>query len=142
MKADQIDAVAFLEIGLGLARHYRGEMEDRVRSVLDQLAARVLGRNIECVGVDLAGETRRRVRLNDVDQSQLVDRLAVQSAVADKPLGQLASDHAGRASDENVHALLPNSSPLSCHCAGLPRNAKLEKIESTAITGGIRMRIS
>ena len=45
-----------------------------------------------------------RVARDDIHQRQLFDRLAVQRAVDDQPLDQLAADHAGRAGDENVHA--------------------------------------
>jgi hypothetical protein len=101
--ADQVDAVALLEVGLGLARYHRGEVEDRVGAVLDQLAAGVLARNVERIGVDFSAEAGGLRRCHHVDQREPVDRLAVQTAVGDEALGQLAPDHAGRAGDEDVH---------------------------------------
>src|ERR1051325_1709031 len=78
-------------------------MEDHVRSAGDKLAARILARNVEGVGIDLAGEAGWRLRRHDIDQRELVDRLAVEPARDGEPLGELAPDHAGRAGDENVH---------------------------------------
>src|SRR6476661_8298469 len=103
VKGYQIDAVAFLEIGLGFARDVRGEMEDHVGATGHQPAARILVRNIERVRVDLAGKCRGMIWRDDIDQRELVYRLAVEPSVADEPCRQLAPDHAGRAGDENVH---------------------------------------
>ncbi len=113
MHADQVDAVALLEVGLRFARHHRGEMEDHVGTILDQLAARILARDVERVGVDFSAEACGLRRRHDVDQREPVDRLAVQAAVGDEALGQLAPDHAGRAGDEDVHvsSLLFSSLP-------------------------------
>ena len=58
----------------------------------------VAGPHLHMVGE--AGGPRRR---DDIHQRELFDRLAVQRAVDDQPLDQLAADHAGRAGDENVH---------------------------------------
>ena len=88
-------------------------MKDRVRPVGNQLAARVLARDIERIGVDLAGEACRLRGRHDVDQRELVDRLAIQAAIGNQTLGQLAPDHAGRAGDEDVHDLSPAPDTLS-----------------------------
>src|SRR3954470_16569527 len=80
-------------------------MEDDIRTVGHQLAARILARNVERVGVDLAEKTRGRLRRHDVDQRELVDRLAVEPALVNDPRGQLAADHARRAGNENVHCV-------------------------------------
>ena len=63
-----------------------------------------------------SGEARGPRRRDDVDQRQLVDRLAVQRAVDDQPLGELAADHAGRAGDENVHCVSRAYSPSFVFC--------------------------
>src|SRR3954452_14175003 len=78
-------------------------MEDDIRTVGHHLAARILARNVERVGVDLAEKTRGRLRRHDVNQRELVDRLAVEPALVNDPRGQLAPDHARRAGNENVH---------------------------------------
>src|SRR5204863_7680270 len=83
------------------------EVEDHVRPTRHQPAARILARNIERVGIDLAGKSRRMVRRGYIDQRELVDRLTVEPNVGDEPRCELAPDHAGRAGDENVHALIP-----------------------------------
>ena len=103
VKTDQVDAVALLEIGLGLAGDHRGEMEDHIRTTGHQLAARILARDVIRIGVGRAAEPRRHLRRHHVDQGELVDRLAVQPAVRHETLGELAPDHAGGAGDENVH---------------------------------------
>ena len=67
----------------------------------------------------MVGEARGPRRRDDVDQRQLFDRLAVQRAVDDQPLDQLAADHAGRAGDENVHVAFP-SRPIRAELRLLP----------------------
>src|SRR3954471_4391111 len=109
VKGHEIDAVAFLEIGLSFARDDRREMENHVRLTGHQPEAGILARNVERVRVDLAGKSRRMVRRHHIDQRELVDGLAVKASVADEAPGELASDHAGRAGDENVHWLIPLS---------------------------------
>src|SRR3954454_4344041 len=125
MEGDEVDAVALLEIGLCFAGDDRRKMEDDIRTVGHQLAARILARNVERVGVDLAEKTRGRLRRHDVNQRELVDRLAVEPALVNDPRRQLAPDHARRAGNENVHcAPLPN---LSCPGRGLHRAQREEK---------------
>ena len=71
----------------------------------------IAGPHLHMVGE--AGGPRRR---DDVHQRQLFDRLAVQRAVDDQPLDQLAADHAGRAGDENVHSFPAPYSPSFVFC--------------------------
>src|SRR5690349_2466760 len=78
-------------------------MEDHIRTAFHELAARVLARDVERVSINLAGEARRSIRRNNVDQREPVDRLAIEAALGDEPIRELAPDHAGRPGDENVH---------------------------------------
>ena len=110
--AVEVDVIALLQIDLGLAGHDPGEMEDHVRPLGDGLHGD--GRIGEIAGphLHMIGEAGRPGRGDDVHQRELFDRLAVQRAVDDQPLDQLAADHAGRAGDENVHSF-PQTFPSS-----------------------------
>ena len=101
--AVEIDVVALVEIGFGLARHDAGEMEDHLRPAGDQLLRRARCGEIAGRDIDLAREARRLFRRHHVGQRQLVDRLTVELAVLDQPRGELAADHAGGAGDQNMH---------------------------------------
>ena len=82
-------------------------MEDHVRPVGDRLGGRARRRKDRPRAPrSCAGKARRLTRRHDVEKRELVDRLAVERFVGDQPLGQLAADHAGRAGDEDVHAVL------------------------------------
>ena len=96
---------AFLEIELRLAGHHRGEMEDHVGPAGDSGTRRRGIGDIGGAGLDAAGKTLRLLRRADVDQRELVDRLAVERAGSDQPRHELAPDHSGGAGDENVHGL-------------------------------------
>ena len=71
-RAVEIDAVALLEIGLGFARDDRGEMEDHVRPLGDQLVGRARRRS-RATTSRRQSRPRRRLRRDDVMQGQLVD---------------------------------------------------------------------
>ena len=94
---------AFLEIELRLAGHHRGEMEDHVGPADDGSTRRRGIGDIGGAALDTAGETLRLLRHADVDQRELVDRLAVERARSDQARHELAPDHSGGAGDQNVH---------------------------------------
>ncbi len=63
-------------------------------------------------GFDFAGEFFRRCGGDDVDQRELLDRLAVERAVADEARRELAPDHAGGAGDREC-AWIPTDAERS-----------------------------
>src|SRR5262245_31489962 len=87
MRALEVDAVALVEVGLGLAGDDSGEVEDGAGTGGDQLLG--LARRGK-VGDDAA-----RAGGDDVVQDQFV--------LTAEPLAQLAADHARRAGDERLH---------------------------------------
>src|ERR1700692_851159 len=89
-------------------------MEDDVGPAGD---SRTRGRgvgNIGGAGYDAAGKSLQFLRRADVDQRELVDRLAVERAGSDQARHKLAPDHSGGAGDENVH-LYPSCSAKAEH---------------------------
>ena len=105
--AVEIDAVAFVEVGLGLAGDDGGEVEDEVGAVLDGLGGCAGRRQVEGGTVEFAGEAGGCGGLDDVDQGQAVGR-----PVAHQAFGQLAADHAGGADDQDVRHWLPSRSSI------------------------------
>src|SRR6185436_17977300 len=89
MCAVEVDAVALLEIRLGLARDDRRQVKDDVRARGDELF-RLAGRGQ--VRDDAPGS-----RGHHVMQEQLM--------VLRQPLAQLAADHSRGAGDEDLHQL-------------------------------------
>ena len=79
-RAVEIDPHAFLEINLGLAGDDAGEMKDHVGAACDCSTRRFFIGNIGGGGLDLAGESKRLLRRDDVDQGEPLDRLAVERA--------------------------------------------------------------
>ena len=55
------------------------------------------------IGLDRRGEILRAWRNADVEQSEAVDRPAVERAVSDQARRQLAPDHSRSAGDKDVH---------------------------------------
>ena len=110
-RAVEIDVDAFFEIELRLAGHHRGEMEDHVGPAGDSRARRRGIGDIGGAGLDAAGKSLRLLRRADIDQRELVDRLAVERAGSDQARHELAPDHSGGAGDENVHGLPAASFP-------------------------------
>ena len=105
-RAVEIDAIALIELRLGLAGHDRGEVEDRVRPVHQQRRG---GGGIGEVGGDEADRQRRAGRLGRRDhvlQRHAGDLTAAEMAVLHKPFSQLAADHAGGAEDEDMQGKL------------------------------------
>jgi len=94
-RAVEVDAVALVEVGLGLAGNDGGEVKDEIGPRRHQLFR--LARRGEVRGHRFYAEGRAsRYRARDhVVQRQLSQRLALQL------LGQLAADHAGRADDQD-----------------------------------------
>src|SRR5580704_14829552 len=82
-----------------------GEMEDHVGPAGDSRARHRGVGNIGGAGRDAAGKTLRLLRRADIDQRELIDRLAVEPAGSDHARHELAADHSGGAGDENVHSL-------------------------------------
>ena len=105
-RAVEIDAVALVEIELGLAGDDGGEMEDHVGPVGDQLLRGARDGEITRVHLDrkagfsgVAGATTScSVMLRDVGLAE--------PAVFQQPLDQFAADHAGRAQNQNVQESL------------------------------------
>ena len=114
-RAVHVDAVALVEVLLGLARDDRREMEDHVGLVGDQLVR--LARSREIAGCDVDRHLRaRRHRAGTTSYSVSLEMaLPPSSAVPGQPLGQLAPDHARAADDQNLHAVssVDSLSPLS-----------------------------
>ena len=104
-RAVEIDAVAAFEIGFRLARHDGGEMDDDIGALGDQLcggsrAPRDRRPASSTLPLKPCGTSRR----DDIGERQRRDIRAADLPVLDKPIGQLAADHAGRADDEDMHA--------------------------------------
>src|SRR3954449_4063894 len=99
-RAVEIDAVALVEVGLGLARHDRREMEDDVRPLGDELLGLAGLGEVRRDGADLERRVRRRLRLDDVVQRRLGDLAPAEPAVLRQPVRELAPDHAGGAERE------------------------------------------
>src|SRR5258708_15757951 len=112
-RAVEIDVDAFLEMELRLAGHHCGEREDQVGPPGDRGARRRGIGDIGGAGRDAAGKALRLLRSTDVDQRELVDRLAVERAGGNEARHELAPDHSGGAGDENVHGLPAASLPYS-----------------------------
>ena len=108
---------AFLEIELRLAGHHRGEMEDHVGPADDGSTRRRGIGDIGGAALDTAGETLRLLRRAYVDQREFVDRIAVERAGSDQARHELAPDHSGGASDQNVHGLPGRQLSLQRHPA-------------------------
>jgi hypothetical protein len=106
-RAVEVDAVALVEIGLGLPRHDGGEVEDHVRPLGHELLSLPGLGEVRRHRADLEPRARRRLRLDHVVQGRPRDRPPAESAVPRQPLDELASDHAGRAEDEDVHFAVP-----------------------------------
>ena len=106
-RAVEIDPVALVEIGFRLAGDDGGEVEDHVRAAGDHRLGLSRRGQIRRDRLDLSGESRRRGGLDDVDQHELCDRFPVERLVANEPLGELATDHPGRADDQHLHVTPP-----------------------------------
>ena len=107
-RAVEIDAVAFVEIRLGFARHHGGEVEDHVGPPRDHGFGLAGGGQIRGDALDFSGESRRLSRGDDIDQHQLVDGFAIERLVANEPLTELAADHPGRPDDQHLHVMSPS----------------------------------
>ena len=104
-RAVEVDAIALLEVGLGLAGDDRREVEDDVGPARDEALGDARRRQVRGFGRDREGRAVGLRRRNHVDQRDLVDGLAAERLVLDEPVGELDADHAGGADDENVHCL-------------------------------------
>ena len=101
--AVEIDAVALVEIALGLAGDDRGQVEDQVRPQRRQFPgdsgiAGIL--DADRRAIRKLGRQRGR---HHIGQRQPVDRLAGALALARQTLRQPAADHAGRPRDQDMH---------------------------------------
>ena len=108
-RAVEVDAVALVEIRLGLAGDDGGEVEDDVRAGRDG-ARRLAGKGeIGRARIELAREAGGRIGRHDIEQGECRDRAAAEHAFRGEAGGELAADHAGRADDQDVQDPPPPS---------------------------------
>ena len=106
-RSPEIDGVALVEIRLRFARDDRGQEEDDVGPAAGEFRRDIGSGDVERLADDRKGRGKRR-RRDDIDEPRLGDRPPREASLARQPLAELASDHAGRADDENFHFwLLP-----------------------------------
>ena len=101
-RAVEIDPVALVELGLGLAGDDRGEMKDHLGPTGNQ---RRRGAGIGKVGRHDLDRDRRICGLggrHHVLQRHAGDVVLAEAAVAQQPFGQFAADHAGGAENKNM----------------------------------------
>ena len=98
----EIDPVALVELGLGLAGDDCGEMKDHVRPMRDQRFRRAGIGKIGSHDAYRDRGIRRLRRRHHVLQRHAGDLVRAEAAVAQQPLGQLAAHHAGGAENQNV----------------------------------------
>ena len=107
--AVQIDGIALVEIGLGLARDDGGQMKDHVRAICHQPLD---GGAVGNVAGDLGHLVRGRQPGRDhVERGQCIHRRAAQTALAQGGLCQPAPHHACGTDDQQLHVrtFLPRS---------------------------------
>ena len=103
-RAVEIDPIALVEIELGLARDHAGEVEDHIGTRRrPPCSPRPWLRGRRSTHSTSPEKPAGAAGAHDVEQGQLVDRLAIERAVAGEPPGELAADHAGGAGDEDMH---------------------------------------
>ncbi len=100
----EIDAVALVELLLGLARDDRGEMEDNVWLVGDQLVGLAFGRQITGRGGDLELGACGRRWCHHIKERQIRNLGRSEAAIFRELLRELLADHAGAANNEDFHA--------------------------------------
>ena len=96
-----VDPVALLEVGLGLAGHDSGEVEDDIGPGGDQGAWHVRIRQIRH---DRLRSGRRR-SVDGVDERQPGDVLAPESSFTSQAVGQLPAQHPRRAENDRAHGV-------------------------------------
>jgi hypothetical protein len=101
--AVQVDAVALVEIGLGLARDDGGEVEDDVRPLRDEPLRLARPRQVGRPNLDRERRSGRGLRGDHVGERRAGDGAVAEGAVPRQALHELAADHAGGAENENVH---------------------------------------
>src|SRR5207249_1344831 len=99
----EIDAIALVEIRLGLAGNDRGQVQNDVgtRRYVRGDGSRI--GNVESRERHLTAEAGGLFRRRDVDERERGDLPAGELALARQPFGELAADHAGGADDEYMH---------------------------------------
>src|SRR5262249_28526603 len=90
-RAIEIDAVAFGEIELPLAREEGGQMKDDVGPVGEELVGLACSRQVAAVDPHRHFRGRRCRRRGNVIKIKLCNRLAVEAARLRQPFGQLAA---------------------------------------------------
>ena len=100
-RAVQIDAVALLEIRLGLARDDGREMKNDARALGHELVRLALQRQIRGHRAHLERRAGRGLRRDDVVQRRVRDPACAQRTALRQLLKELAADHAGRADHED-----------------------------------------
>ena len=90
---------------LGLAGDDGRKMEDHLRPPRDRGGGASLRGEIGGNGFNFAGKAIRTQRRHDIYKGEAIDASAAERLMFDQLRNELASDHACRASDEDVHAM-------------------------------------
>ena len=100
----EVHAVSLLEIGLRLAGQNGCEMEDHVGPAGYEIGGHPVLRQVGQAHRYVEVRMEVEVRLHDIDERELRDRLAAEAALACEERGQLSSEHACAADDQDAHA--------------------------------------
>jgi len=101
--AVEVDLVALLEIGFGIARHDGGEVEDHIGALGYQGGGDAVFGKIRDNALAVIGATFGDGTVHHIHQGEAGDGFAAQRLVARQPFDQLAPDHTARAGDQNLH---------------------------------------
>lgn len=101
--AVEIDAVALVEIALGLAGDDRGKVEDQVRTECGEFLRHSRVARILDADRRPAREIGRQGGGRDIGEGEFANFLAGATSLARQTFRQFPADHAGRPRDQNMH---------------------------------------